>query len=367
MGNNKYSVKTGFNEFDELIQGCCSEELIIIAGRPSMGKTGFGLSIIRNLVTCNDIPIALFSFESSKSHVENRLLSIMGGTEEQLSNIPLYIEDPCTLNVEELYKRTEELVKKQHVKIVIIDYLQLISGTTEHVLYSLKALAVDLCIPVIVFYQLYKKIDGRSFPLLEDFGVNVIAINEVADKICFIYRPGYYKVLTDDHGNDLCGMTEFNIVKNSNRCIGRILLKPDGSGGSFHDLNATQNRLINMAQKERNELIIFGKLQGLKGSLDWCIIFPDEVERFIALSDNLKEYGAMLNNYLDSLEKECRKPPKIIKALMILFNVVCELRHKIPVEEDGDYTPENHKILSVTMACGIWAIKLRDYLRSNKL
>ncbi len=241
-------IRTGFDDLDKLTSGWQNSDLIIIAARPAMGKTAFVLSMAKNMALDNKTPVAIFSLEMSNLQLVNRLISNVCEIEsekiksgrlnamewEQLNfrirslyEIPLYIDDSPSLSVFELRTKARRLVKEHGVKIIIIDYLQLMNATgmkfgsreqeVSTISRNLKQLAKELNIPIIALSQLSRKVeernDGNKRPQLSDLRESG-AIEQDADIVCFIHRPEYYtKSGTDAEGRNIKGMAEFIVAK----------------------------------------------------------------------------------------------------------------------------------------------------------
>jgi len=192
-------LPTGFTQLDELIQGWCPSELIIIASRPGMGKTTFALSMLRRMAYDQKIPCALFSMEMNSAQVIQRL-----GI--NTNNTSLLIDDTPLLTILELQSKARKLVDEESVKVIFIDYLQLfgmpvnVKGLFEtiaeerfYILCKLKLLSLELNVPIIVLSQLNRPVDEKRIrPGLADFRDLQSAIELCADKVCFIHRPEYY-------------------------------------------------------------------------------------------------------------------------------------------------------------------------------
>ncbi len=240
-------LQTGFHELDKVTSGWQNSDLIIIAARPAMGKTAFVLSMAKNMAVNYSIPIAVFSLEMSNIQLVNRLISnvcelpgekIKSGQLtslewdqlmariKHLNGSPLYIDDTASLSVFELRTKARRLVREHNIKMIIIDYLQLMNasgmkfGSREQevsmISRSLKQLAKELNIPIIALSQLSRQVENRSDnkrPQLSDLRESG-AIEQDADIVCFIHRPEYYYHSdTDPSGKDIRGLAEFIIAK----------------------------------------------------------------------------------------------------------------------------------------------------------
>ena len=257
-------VPSGFKELDRMTAGFQPSDLIIIAGRPSMGKTAFCLNVAQYAAIENKIPVAVFSLEMSKeqlvirmlcseAHVEGtRLrtgflnesdwpkLTIAAGN---LSEAPIYIDDSAALSVLELRAKARRLKSERGLGMLIIDYLQLMKGRARvesrqqeisEISRSLKALAKELNIPVIAVSQLSRKTEERTGnrPQLSDLRESG-AIEQDADLILFIYRDEVYN-RSEDNPNR--GKAEVVIGKQRNGPIGKIELAFLDKFTTFKDL-----------------------------------------------------------------------------------------------------------------------------------
>ena len=256
-------LESGFTKLDKMTSGWQNSDLIIIAARPAMGKTAFVLSMAKNIAVDFRNPVALFSLEMSNVQLVNRLITnvceipsekIKSG---QLANYewqqldyklkdlidaPLYVDDTPSLSVFELRTKARRLVREHGVKIIIIDYLQLMNASgmafgsrqeeVSTISRSLKGLAKELNIPIIALSQLNRGVESREGidgkrPQLSDLR------ESGADMVCFIHRPEYYKIYQDDRGNDLRGMAEIVIAKHRNGAVGEVLLRFKGEFTRF--------------------------------------------------------------------------------------------------------------------------------------
>ena len=250
-------LQTGFHNLDKLTSGWQNSDLIIIAARPAMGKTAFVLSMAKNMAVDYNTPVAIFSLEMSNLQLVNRLISNVCEIEgekiksgrlsrqewEQLNSrvrslfsAPLYVDDYPSLSILELRTKARRLVKEHGVKIIIIDYLQLMNATgmkfgsreqeVSMISRSLKQLAKELNIPVIALSQLSRKVeernDGNKRPQLSDLRESG-AIEQDADIVCFIHRPEYYtRSTTDAENRDIRGMAEFIVAKHRSGSVDDI-------------------------------------------------------------------------------------------------------------------------------------------------
>lgn len=282
-------VQTGFHDLDKMTSGWQRSDLIIIAARPAMGKTAFVLSMAKNMAVDFNIPSAVFSLEMSNVQLVNRLIcnvcelegeKIKNGKLEphewkQLDNririlqdSPLYIDDTPSLSVFELRTKARRLVREHGVRIIVIDYLQLMNasgmsfGSREQevsiISRSLKGLAKELDVPIIALSQLNRSVESRAGtgsdakrPQLSDLRESG-AIEQDADMVCFIHRPEYYKITEDAEGNDLRGVGEIIIAKHRNGAVGDVRLKFRGAFARFENLVEEQS-FITMSSRINTE------------------------------------------------------------------------------------------------------------------
>ena len=246
--NGLSGIETGYHQLDKLTSGWQNSDLIIIAARPAMGKTAFVLSMAKNMAVDYNTPVAIFSLEMSNLQLVNRLISNVCEIEsekiksgrltqsewEQLNTrvrklygAPLFIDDTPSLSILELRTKARRLVREHNVKIIIIDYLQLMNasgmkfGSREQevsmISRSLKQLAKELNIPIIALSQLSRKVeernDGNKRPQLSDLRESG-AIEQDADIVCFIHRPEYYtRSAVDANNRSIRGLAEFIVAK----------------------------------------------------------------------------------------------------------------------------------------------------------
>lgn len=252
-------LESGYHELDKLTSGWQNSDLIIIAARPAMGKTAFVLSMAKNMAINYNIPLAIFSLEMSNLQLVNRLISntcelegevIKSGRllpqqwDQLMSRIkhlyaaPIYIDDTPSLSIFELRTKARRLVREHHVKMIIIDYLQLMNasgmkfGSREQevsmISRSLKQLAKELNIPIVALSQLNRSVESRTDgkrPQLSDLRESG-AIEQDADIVCFIHRPEYYiKSDTDASGRDIRGLAEFIVAKHRSGKVDDVPLR----------------------------------------------------------------------------------------------------------------------------------------------
>jgi replicative DNA helicase len=266
-------LATGFTKLDALTSGWQPSDLIIIAARPGMGKTAFVISMAKNMAIDFGSPVALFSLEMSSVQLITRMISSETGlTSEKLrkgnlepheweqlnvkvkklSDAPIFIDDTPSLSIFDLRAKARRLVSQHGVRILIIDYLQLMTaggsgkggGNREQeistISRNLKALAKELNVPVIALSQLSRAVEtrgGSKRPLLSDLRESG-AIEQDADIVSFIFRPEYYGLTEwDDDEHTPCeGQGEFIVAKHRNGGLENIRLKFTGHLAKFSDL-----------------------------------------------------------------------------------------------------------------------------------
>ncbi len=264
-------LASGFNRLDKLTSGWQESDLVIIAGRPAMGKTSFALSVAKNMAVDYQVPTAFFSLEMSNVQLANRLMSntfeiegskMLSGqldadewqrldkNMDRLGKAPLYIDETASLSVFELRTKARRLVREKGVKVIIIDYLQLMTASgmkfgnrqeeVSTISKSLKGLAKELSIPIIALSQLNRGVENREGnegkrPQLSDLRESG-AIEQDADMVLFVHRPEYYRIYEDDKGNDLRGKAEIIIAKHRKGATDIITLRFKGQYTRFENL-----------------------------------------------------------------------------------------------------------------------------------
>ncbi|MEI6580137.1 MAG: DnaB-like helicase C-terminal domain-containing protein [Eubacteriales bacterium] len=260
-----------FTKLDRLTSGWQKSELVIIAARPSMGKTAFALSMARNMAIDHGKSVAIFSCEMSSVQLVNRLIiaetdipgdKIKNGrlTEEEwkqldtrikkLVQAPIFIDDTPAISIFELRAKCRRLTAQHKLDIVIVDYLQLMSGPenagsreqeVSNISRSLKSIAKELNIPILALSQLNRSVEmrgGSKRPLLSDLRESG-AIEQDADMVCFIHRPEYYHLTEDAKGNSLIGIAEIIVAKHRNGATGDVQLKFKNVFAKFLNLDDT--------------------------------------------------------------------------------------------------------------------------------
>jgi replicative DNA helicase len=260
-GSGVTGLPTGFGELDRLTSGLQKSNLVILAARPSMGKTSLALNVAEHVAVTLQKPVALFSLEMSKAELAQRLLCSVGkvdqsrlkqgqledgdwmrvtGAMETLGSAPLFIDDSGAMTVMEMRAKARRLSARQPggLALVVVDYIQLMQASTQtdnrvqeisQISRSLKMLARDLDVPVLALSQLSRAVEQRQDkrPVLSDLRESG-AIEQDADVVMFIYRDAYYRrsegeeVRPDDPSNDL---SELHVAKHRNGPVGTINLR----------------------------------------------------------------------------------------------------------------------------------------------
>ena len=270
-------LSTGYTKLDDYTSGWQPSDLVIIAGRPAMGKTSFALSLAKNIAVDLQEPIAFFSLEMSNVQLVNRLISnvceisgkkILNGQLDDeewsrldksisaLQNAPIYIDDTPGMSIFELRTKARRLVREKGVKIIMIDYLQLMNASgarfgsrqeeVSTISRSLKGLAKELNIPVLALSQLNRTVENRDGlegkrPQLSDLRESG-AIEQDADMVLFVHRPEYYRLFQDEKGNDLRGKAQIIIAKHRKGSTGDVLLNFKGEYTRFDNIDEISDR-----------------------------------------------------------------------------------------------------------------------------
>ncbi|HEY0273635.1 MAG TPA: replicative DNA helicase [Chitinophaga sp.] len=262
-GDDITGVPSGFPSLDKVTYGWQPTDLIIIAARPAVGKTAFALNLARNAALHPKHPkgAAVFSLEMSSGQLVSRILSaeseiklekisrgkleeyemkkLMTHGVERLAKAPIFVDDTPALNIFELRAKCRRLVHNNGVGLIIIDYLQLMSGSADgkntnreqeisKISRDLKGLAKELQVPVIALSQLSRDVekrkDGNKMPQLSDLRESG-AIEQDADMVLFLYRPEYYDINQNEMGESNKGETHVRIAKHRNGQLDTIKLR----------------------------------------------------------------------------------------------------------------------------------------------
>ncbi len=249
-------VPTGFKRFDELTAGLQPSELVVVAGRPSMGKTSFCLNVAEHSAIQEQVPVAIFSLEMSKEQLVQRMLCSVAKVDSHklrtgylsdadwprlttgagtLSEAPIFIDDTPGISLLEMRAKARRLKAEQGLGLVIIDYLQLIQGRgraesrqqeISEISRSLKAMAKELNVPVVALSQLSRAVESRQppRPQLSDLRESG-AIEQDADVVTFLYRPAFYRARKDEDPDEPeDNTTEVIIGKQRNGPTGTVYL-----------------------------------------------------------------------------------------------------------------------------------------------
>ena len=302
---NLSGLASGFDALDNKTSGWQNSDLIIIAARPAMGKTAFVLSMLRNIAVRQHVPVAMFSLEMANVQLVNRLVvdvCQIPGTKlksgqladhewkqldlklKELYGAPLYIDDTPSLSVFELRTKARRLVREHGVQLICIDYLQLMNASGMYynsrqeevstISRSLKGLAKELNIPIIALSQLNRAVETRigidknapdsKRPQLSDLRESG-AIEQDADMVCFIHRPEYYKILKDEHGNDLHGIAEIIIAKHRNGPVGDVRLRFESEFARFTNLDYSAPLVLSDNPDDSPDIIRPSRINDIAG------------------------------------------------------------------------------------------------------
>jgi replicative DNA helicase len=277
-------VPSGYTRLDRITSGWQKSDLIIVAARPSMGKTAFALSMARNIAVEHNKPVAVFSLEMSSLQLVNRLIvsetelpsnRIRNGNLDEkewkqldakiksLVEAPLFIDDTPAISIFELRAKCRRLKLQYHVELIIVDYLQLMSGPVEargnreqevsNISRSLKAIAKELNVPIIALSQLNRSVEMRSGskrPQLSDLRESG-AIEQDADMVIFIHRPEKYGITEDEDGNSTVGLAEIIVAKHRNGPVGDIQLRFRDETAKFVELDDMEIDYLKGAASQR--------------------------------------------------------------------------------------------------------------------
>ena len=255
-GEERRFFPTNIGKIDRVITGLFRGDFILLGGRPSMGKTALAMHILRTMATCG-YPVGIFSMEMSRSALAERDLAFFSGVDssriragkinpdemamvqsavETLNKLPIYVDDQPALTVKELHYRAKQFVRKHSGRVIAVDYLQLASGDGNNdnarvsaISRSLKSMARELNVPVLVLSQLNRSLEQRQDkrPMLSDLRDSG-SLEQDADVIMFIYRDGAYSV-----PKQTCGPVE--VIVSKQRCgpLGVAELYFNGKDQSF--------------------------------------------------------------------------------------------------------------------------------------
>ena len=293
-------IPTGFIQLDDMTCGWQNSDLVIIAGRPAMGKTAFALSLAKNIAADQKIPMAFFSLEMSDVQLANRLMAnackvdskkLLSGqldrsdwlrldkNIDKLKDAPLYIDETEGLSIMELRTKARRLVKEHGVKLIMIDYLQLMTASGMNfnsrqeevslISRSLKGMAKELNIPVLALSQLNRGVESRNGaegkrPQLSDLRESG-AIEQDADMVIFLHRHEYYGIMMSSDGLiDYSGKAEVIISKHRKGATGIVMMKFKGEYTCFE--NDDDPAIAHLPPTEGGE-IIGSKINGENNDL----------------------------------------------------------------------------------------------------
>ncbi len=268
-GGGSNGLLTHFTHLDQMLTGLHEDELIIVAGRPAMGKTTFALNILRNVVTTDSLPAVLFTLEMSAENIvrnmlcaqakmdaqklrnhsfnrdEMRALTTASGT---LQDAPFFIDETPAISLSELRGKARHLKLRHDIRLIVIDYLQLMTASAvarnrsreqevSEISRGLKALAKELHIPIVALSQLSRKPEGRTnpVPILSDLRESG-AIEQDADVVLMLHRPEYYAVKDADAKDSRKGEADVIIAKQRNGPTGTASLAFMGNHLRFENL-----------------------------------------------------------------------------------------------------------------------------------
>ena len=251
-------ISTGFSSLDKLTCGFEPGRVYVVGARPAMGKMAFILSMIREIILKNEVPVLMFSTNHLKSAYIYRLLSIhcdiptsqlhkgwlkphewdhLDKRTPSLLNVPLFIHDSLDLPLDELVETARQCIKEKGIKIIFVDCLQMIDFAKESgnpseriakVMSALKQLAYETKLPIVVGSMLNRGVKNRDGaegkrPQLSDLA-NSSFVEELVDVVMMVHRPEYYKIFEDEHGRKLRGLMEIIVEKNAFRPLGSVFL-----------------------------------------------------------------------------------------------------------------------------------------------
>lgn len=257
-------IPTGFYDLDKMTAGLHDSDLVLVAGRPAMGKTAFMLNIARHAAVRERVPVAIFNLEMSKQQLATRMLSTESGVESEklrngdladsdwtkiaegmsvLSGAPIYFDDSTDVSVQSIRAKCRKLKMEKDIKLVFVDYLQLMQGRTGKsdsraqevgdISRSLKVMARELNVPVIVGSQVNRELEKRADkrPMLSDLRESG-SIEQDADIVMFLYRDEVYNAETE-----FKGVAEVIVAKHRNGATGTCNLIFDAEHSAFKNMS----------------------------------------------------------------------------------------------------------------------------------
>jgi replicative DNA helicase len=281
--NQDNVIKTGLTEFDQRFGGFGLGELVVIGGRPAMGKTQLLVNLSLNISV--SVPVLYFAFDLSEFFLTNRFISALSdipvhkilqhdltdeqkeklaSIETQFSKYKIFVNDSCDDSMTAFKAECQKQIQENGVKIIIVDYLQLMTTNKNRsnrdfeigsISRELKNIAKDFNVCVIASSQLSRAVEvrgGSKRPILSDLRESG-AIEQDADKVIFIYRPEYYRIYCDEEGNNTEGLMELIVAKNRNGMLGTITLMRDENFINFSDSDQIRNDFL-FSQDRLNEI-----------------------------------------------------------------------------------------------------------------
>jgi replicative DNA helicase len=265
-------ISTGIKCLDKVISGLEDGTVITLAARPGMGKSALAVSILKNVGIDQKIPCALFSIEMPSIQQEQRLKANVSGipfsrlragklhqedwekldrAEKLMSESPIYFDDSSSLSAIELRSKITLMVSEHDIKFIVIDYLQLMSGSGKkgqnreqeisEISKMVKRISKELDIPILQLAQLSRNVEqrgGNKTPLLSDLRESG-SIEQDSDIVMFIYRPEYYGLTQDEKGFSTQGVADLIIAKNRNGSVETITTKFEGEYMRFSDVETS--------------------------------------------------------------------------------------------------------------------------------
>ena len=263
-GNSAVGIPVDFHDFDAMTQGLQRGDLIVLGGRPAMGKTSLGLNMARNVAQSHGLPVCIFGLEMSKEQLTNRLLSMEVGIEsgrlrtgrlekkewslvskaiENLGKQSIFVNDKRRLSVKEMIAQCKKISNSnaiQKLGLVVIDYVQLMEGLSDEsrdeelsrIVLDLKKMATELDVPVVVISQLNRDLEYRENkrPMLSDLR-ETESLEQHGDIVVMLYRDEYYDPESKDRG-----MAELIFAKHRNGPLGTVKLGFEPQFNRFKDL-----------------------------------------------------------------------------------------------------------------------------------
>ena len=262
-------LKTGYADLDKITAGLQKGDLVVVGARPAMGKTTFAQNLAYNIASINKRGVLFFSMEMSKNEIVERMISDVADVDnwnirtgnlsdeefsritdaaDEIDSLPLYIDDTSSMTVAELRNKARRAAHDHDIGIIILDYLQLITGSDRYsgnrvqelteISRGLKILARELDIPVVALAQLSRNVTGREDPrpVLSDIRDSG-SIEQDADVVMFLHRVDYYKKKDEEDTN----ITELILRKHRHGAIGTIELYFDGKKSRFMSLDKTRD------------------------------------------------------------------------------------------------------------------------------